>query len=104
LYGFGDFPMLSTIGPLRASTRRISRNAAHGQGTSRAGSRTRSRVSFPAACAPHQVSTHGRFLPVRALVGGNERKPAMTQERVSAGSMTSSISNKVAALSALPRS
>jgi hypothetical protein len=52
----------------------------------------------------HHVSTLGRFFPVLGLAGGSERNPAMIHERVSAGSMTSSISNKVAVLSALPRS
>ena len=52
----------------------------------------------------YHVSTKGRFLSDRGLAGGSERNPAITQERVCAGSMTSSISNSVAVLSALPRS
>jgi len=60
---------------------------------------------FRRACYPdYQVSTKGRFFSVRGLGAGSERNPVMTQERVSAGSMTSSISNNVAVLSALPRS
>ncbi len=51
---------------------------------------------------PHQVSMHGRFLAVRGSGGGHARSPSTIQRRVSAGSMTSSISNTVAVLSAFP--
>ena len=50
----------------------------------------------------HQVSTQGRFLPVRGGGGGQARRPSTIQRRVSAGSMTSSISNRDAVLIALP--
>jgi hypothetical protein len=47
---------------------------------------------------------HGRFFPVRGGTGGADRNPAMIRARVSAGSITSSISNAIAMLSAFPRS
>ena len=52
----------------------------------------------------HHPSTHGRRLPSRTGCGGSERRPATIQRRVSAGSITSSTSNRLPALSALPRS
>jgi len=52
----------------------------------------------------HHASIHASFLPVRFGGGGTERKAAMIQRRVSAGSITSSNSSSVAAASALPRS
>ena len=54
--------------------------------------------------ARYQVSMQGRFLPARGGTGGAERRPAMIRARVSAGSITSSISKCIAMLSALPRS
>ncbi len=82
----------------------------HGARSQRTRTRLRNRLRLDRAQEDlgveisHHVSTKGRFFPVRGLVDGSERNPAMTHERVSAGSMTSSISNKVAVLSALPRS
>ena len=52
-------------------------------------------------CA-HHVSMHGRFFSVRKGGFGTERSPAMIQRRVSAGSMTLSISNTEAIETALP--
>ena len=52
----------------------------------------------------YQVSTNGRFLPVRAGGGGALRSPCRSRPRVSAGSITSSISKYVATFTALPRS
>src|SRR4051794_18441759 len=51
---------------------------------------------------PHHVSIQGRFFPVRAGGFGTERRPAKIQRRVSAGSMTLSISNTEAIETALP--
>ena len=45
---------------------------------------------------------HGRFLVVRASGFGTERKPAMIHCRVSAGSITSSISSTEAIETAFP--
>lgn len=50
----------------------------------------------------HHVSMHGRFLPLRGGGGGQARSPSTIQRRVSAGSITSSISNSEAVLIALP--
>jgi hypothetical protein len=66
--------------------------------------RKQMRKSIGSLCGGYQVSTKGRFFSVRGLGAGSERNPVMTHERVSDGSMTSSISNSVAVLSALPRS
>src|SRR5262249_33339559 len=52
--------------------------------------------------ARHHASIHECFLPVRATLGGADRSPAMIRRRVSAGSITSSISKSAAAFSALP--
>ena len=52
-------------------------------------------------CA-HHVSMQGRFFFVLAGGLGTERTPAMIQRRVSAGSMTLSISNTEAIETALP--
>ena len=51
---------------------------------------------------PHHVSMHGRFFPFLDSGFGTERSPAMIQRRVSAGSMTLSISNTEAMETALP--
>lgn len=53
---------------------------------------------------PHQASMFGRFLPPRAKGGRIAESSAVSQLRVSAGSMASSTSNNEAWLSALPRS
>lgn len=50
----------------------------------------------------HHVSMQGRFLPVRGGGGGQALSPSTIQRRVSAGSITSSISNSEAVLIALP--
>ena len=50
---------------------------------------------------PYQASTQGRFFP-SCETFGTERRPAITQRRVSAGSITSSISNTEAMEVALP--
>src|SRR5947209_1389656 len=52
--------------------------------------------------ARYQVSTQGRFLPSLAVGSGAARITAEIVDLVSAGSMTSSISKWLAALSALP--
>src|SRR6266702_1183295 len=51
---------------------------------------------------PHHVSMQGRFFPALAAGFGTERRPAMIHRRVSAGSMTLSISNTDAIETALP--
>ncbi len=50
----------------------------------------------------HHVSMQGRFLPLRGGGGGQALSPSTIQRRVSAGSITSSISNREAVLIALP--
>jgi hypothetical protein len=50
----------------------------------------------------HHVSTQGRFFSVLTGLGGIAIKPPMIQRLVSAGSITSSISNSDAVLTALP--
>src|SRR5438093_794620 len=50
----------------------------------------------------YHASMHGRFLVVRASGFGTERSPAMIHCRVSAGSITSSISSTEAIETALP--
>ena len=50
----------------------------------------------------HHASMHGRFFVARASGFGTERKPDMIQCRVSAGSITSSISSTEAIETALP--
>ena len=57
-----------------------------------------------ASSSCYHPSTQGRRLPSRTGFGGSERRPATIQRRVSAGSITSSTSNRLPALSALPRS
>src|SRR5262249_20105026 len=55
-----------------------------------------------AAHGGHHVSTHGGFLPVRGTGGGRADGSWPMRARDSAGSITSSISNTDAMLSALP--
>jgi hypothetical protein len=50
----------------------------------------------------YHASIHGRFFVVRASGFGTERRPDMIQCRVSAGSITSSISSTEAIETALP--
>ncbi len=50
----------------------------------------------------YQVSTKGRFLPARGAGLGAAFNPRSSQERVSCGSITASISRKLAMLMALP--
>ena len=50
----------------------------------------------------YHASMHGRFFVVRASGFGTDRKPAMIHCRVSAGSITSSISSTEAIETALP--
>src|SRR5262249_41053066 len=50
----------------------------------------------------HHVSTHGRFFFPLRTGGGNARRALAIRARVSAGSITSSISNTEATLSAFP--
>ncbi len=50
----------------------------------------------------HHVSIKGRFLPARFAAFGVDARPRSSQRRVSAGSMTSSISRKLAMFSPLP--
>ena len=54
--------------------------------------RARCRVSRPRESAAHQVSMFGRFLPARGSGSPAASSTAVIQRRVSAGSMTSSIS------------
>jgi hypothetical protein len=54
------------------------------------------------ATLPHHVSTQGRLRAVRGGGFGTERSPATIQRRVSAGSITSSISNTDAIEIAFP--
>ena len=50
----------------------------------------------------HHASMHGRLRPLRGSGFGTDRSPAMIQCRVSAGSITSSISSTEAIEAALP--
>src|SRR5271168_890508 len=59
-------------------------------------------LADPAPSAAHQVSTHGRFLPLRGGGGAAERRPALIHRRDSAGSITSSISKWDAVFTAFP--
>jgi hypothetical protein len=75
-----------------------------GAGTLRRGEMTAERQAADRAglWPLYQASTQGRLRCVRGEAFGTERSPAMIQRRVSAGSITSSISSTDAIEVALP--